>query len=128
MGRVPLLTSCRGPGSPPTLALTLFLLIIRRPPRSTLFPYTTLFRSLMLRLIALPHRRSPRRQPVIRATLPRSHRWAPTPQIMGPQLLLTPRLEPRLPPSTSITQVGQRPRPLRCRLSRRRLSAMRELL
>src|SRR6202171_6585198 len=25
--------------------LTLFFLIIRRPPRSTLFPYTTLFRS-----------------------------------------------------------------------------------
>src|SRR5437762_6376863 len=28
-----------------TLLLSLFLLIIRRPPRSTLFPYTTLFRS-----------------------------------------------------------------------------------
>src|SRR5256885_11756292 len=26
-----------------------FFLMIRRPPRSTLFPYTTLFRSLMLR-------------------------------------------------------------------------------
>src|SRR5438552_14158428 len=26
--------------------LTFFFLIIRRPPRSTLFPYTTLFRSL----------------------------------------------------------------------------------
>src|SRR5205823_13125123 len=30
--------------SPPWLPL--FLLMIRRPPRSTLFPYTTLFRSL----------------------------------------------------------------------------------
>src|SRR4051795_13777841 len=28
------------------LALLLFFLMIRRPPRSTLFPYTTLFRSL----------------------------------------------------------------------------------
>src|SRR6266536_4458323 len=28
-----------------TLLLTFFFLMIRRPPRSTLFPYTTLFRS-----------------------------------------------------------------------------------
>src|SRR5438876_9747537 len=27
-----------------------FLLMIRRPPRSTLFPYTTLFRSVMTRM------------------------------------------------------------------------------
>src|ERR1039458_10520189 len=32
-----------------------FFLMIRRPPRSTLFPYTTLFRS------GLPPRRGPRR-------------------------------------------------------------------
>src|SRR5206468_9509069 len=31
---------------PPFLYYSFFLLIIRRPPRSTLFPYTTLFRSL----------------------------------------------------------------------------------
>src|SRR2546427_8412258 len=32
--------------SPPTLLLLIFFfLMIRRPPRSTLFPYTTLFRS-----------------------------------------------------------------------------------
>src|SRR5436853_4468318 len=30
--------------------LLLFFLMIRRPPRSTLFPYTTLFRSLRLRV------------------------------------------------------------------------------
>src|SRR5436189_6388691 len=30
-----------------------FFLMIRRPPRSTLFPYTTLFRSLMSRKIIL---------------------------------------------------------------------------
>src|SRR3989442_414566 len=32
-----------------SLYLFFFFLIIRRPPRSTLFPYTTLFRSLVLR-------------------------------------------------------------------------------
>src|SRR5437764_10033021 len=31
----------------------LFFLMIRRPPRSTLFPYTTLFRSLLDTLLAL---------------------------------------------------------------------------
>src|SRR2546430_15439545 len=30
-----------------------FFLMIRRPPRSTLFPYTTLFRSIGLPLLAL---------------------------------------------------------------------------
>src|SRR5947209_16696822 len=30
---------------PHTLVLSFFFLMIRRPPRSTLFPYTTLFRS-----------------------------------------------------------------------------------
>src|SRR5207253_10351352 len=32
----------------------LFFLLIRRPPRSTLFPYTTLFRSNIEHLLALP--------------------------------------------------------------------------
>src|SRR3989449_3881245 len=32
-----------------TLSFFFFFLMIRRPPRSTLFPYTTLFRSLPLR-------------------------------------------------------------------------------
>src|SRR2546430_12155662 len=31
--------------TPPTSAVMVFFLMIRRPPRSTLFPYTTLFRS-----------------------------------------------------------------------------------
>src|SRR3989442_4798178 len=31
-----------------------FFLMIRRPPRSTLFPYTTLFRSLQLLALKLP--------------------------------------------------------------------------
>src|SRR3712207_8697070 len=33
----------------PTYMLVFFFLMIRRPPRSTLFPYTTLFRSEELR-------------------------------------------------------------------------------
>src|SRR5437870_7766019 len=33
--------------SVPLLFLSFFFLMIRRPPRSTLFPYTTLFRSLL---------------------------------------------------------------------------------
>src|SRR5262249_60823761 len=37
-------TSCRHSSSVP-LCLLSFFLLIRRPPRSTLFPYTTLFRS-----------------------------------------------------------------------------------
>src|SRR5258706_12127659 len=45
-----------------------FFLMIRRPPRSTLFPYTTLFRSLSLSLIRgqvreqSPHLHPPMRQ------------------------------------------------------------------
>src|SRR6266496_5511978 len=31
--------------APPSLFTSFFFLMIRRPPRSTLFPYTTLFRS-----------------------------------------------------------------------------------
>src|ERR1039457_7490956 len=33
----------------PSLDLVFFFLMIRRPPRSTLFPYTTLFRSVFYR-------------------------------------------------------------------------------
>src|SRR6202030_4172329 len=39
-------------------AVSLFFLMIRRPPRSTLFPYTTLFRSphtMFSSAIAVPH-------------------------------------------------------------------------
>src|SRR5690349_24942541 len=39
---------------------TFFFLMIRRPPRSTLFPYTTLFRSLDRRLSTRPGHRSDR--------------------------------------------------------------------
>src|SRR5258708_39404180 len=39
------LNLCSKTPAPPTL-LSFFFLMIRRPPRSTLFPYTTLFRSV----------------------------------------------------------------------------------
>src|SRR2546428_2185277 len=37
--------------------------MIRRPPRSTLFPYTTLFRSRLAVLRRCPHRLAPARAP-----------------------------------------------------------------
>src|SRR2546426_12354642 len=39
-----------------------FFLMIRRPPRSTLFPYTTLFRSLPAIVLALEDERAPEAQ------------------------------------------------------------------
>src|SRR5438034_11684796 len=42
------------PSRPPRLFFTFFFLMIRRPPRSTLFPYTTLFRSQMHRPLSRP--------------------------------------------------------------------------
>src|SRR3989440_8381936 len=38
-------TQCRGPVQTGLRGVFVFFLMIRRPPRSTLFPYTTLFRS-----------------------------------------------------------------------------------
>src|SRR3712207_7357611 len=43
--------------------------MIRRPPRSTLFPYTTLFRSLLLALVGRVAVRQPRRCRGIRRAL-----------------------------------------------------------
>src|SRR3712207_9295480 len=37
------------------LSVLFFFLMIRRPPRSTLFPYTTLFRSLLQEVRVLRH-------------------------------------------------------------------------
>src|SRR5690349_25098479 len=41
-----------------------FLLLIRRPPRSTLFPYTTLFRSRRRALSGVSHRAGGSRYPI----------------------------------------------------------------
>src|SRR5687767_15370704 len=48
--------------------------MIRRPPRSTLFPYTTLFRSLQLRAVLGEERRVLRRQQAGQALLLHSAR------------------------------------------------------
>src|SRR5260370_22829631 len=46
---------------PLCLSSFFFFLMIRRPPRSTLFPYTTLFRSHRLRFIAYEYGARPQR-------------------------------------------------------------------
>src|SRR3712207_8698810 len=47
--------------------------MIRRPPRSTLFPYTTLFRSLEIRAADRRRRLRPERQRTAAAVLERVH-------------------------------------------------------
>src|SRR5260370_42700067 len=60
--------------------LLFFFLMIRRPPRSTLFPYTTLFRSLA------PRPRRPRPDPPIPQRLPQRRRHPlPRRRILPPQ-------------------------------------------
>src|SRR5947209_16706096 len=51
-------------------SLLFFFLMIRRPPRSTLFPYTTLFRSHARRAPRVPRRRAGARS-VVRSRLDR---------------------------------------------------------
>src|SRR5947207_12454194 len=65
---------------PVVYALSFLFLLIRPPPRSTLFPYTTLFRSIRGRRgPRLPSRdRRSHRQPGVRA-LPAVHRPPPDP-------------------------------------------------
>src|SRR3712207_7809361 len=65
--------------------ILLFFLMIRRPPRSTLFPYTTLFRSSAPRSVVLSTPTSPLCtrggcRPTHRGTLWRALRPAPAPQ------------------------------------------------
>src|SRR5256885_16890048 len=50
------------PYHPALISIIFFFLMIRRPPRSTLFPYTTLFRSVHLRG-RIRHRRDRRVPP-----------------------------------------------------------------
>src|SRR5438034_5356344 len=65
-----------------------FFLLIRRPPTSTLFPYTTLFRSLLDLLAELGRLAEPRFDRDGGLLLPdRVHRWNhPGPQ-PGPEIL-----------------------------------------
>src|ERR1017187_10662035 len=60
--------------------LFFFFLMIRRPPRSTLFPYTTLFRS-----VASPEH-GPLREPPWYRTLPRSEEH--TSELQSPMYLV----------------------------------------
>src|SRR5438034_9500683 len=63
--------------SPPNLtsglSLSIFFLMIRRPPRSTLFPYTTLFRSPTASARSVGHAAPPEDRSPVRAPR-RAHR------------------------------------------------------
>src|SRR3989442_4829305 len=50
----------------PFFLVFFFFLMIRRPPRSTLFPYTTLFRSMVKAPAELPYVRLGYKAPVLR--------------------------------------------------------------
>src|SRR5207248_4066824 len=80
----------------------LFLLIIRRPPRSTLFPYTTLFRSAVLG-------RSCDRMECM-ATSPPSRR-SPRPISRGSDTLSAPAGGPAVGCCSSAPSPGPRPHP-----------------
>src|SRR3712207_8035670 len=64
--------------------LFFFFLMIRRPPRSTLFPYTTLFRSLRssetMRATVQPQGRKMRASPTFAGSMrrPETTRYSPT--------------------------------------------------
>src|SRR3712207_7130469 len=62
--------------------------MIRRPPRSTLFPYTTLFRSCDLLSPMLEHSGTPSPQDMLRLTPPRIVSNAPLPPGHHNSLLL----------------------------------------
>src|SRR5437764_11801739 len=66
------------------VVLFFFFLMIRRPPRSTLFPYTTLFRSLSRS--RLPKACSCRRQAIIRPSRSRSEEH--TSELQSPMYLV----------------------------------------
>src|SRR5260221_10621753 len=68
----------------PTLFIFFFFLMIRPPPRSTLFPYTTLFRSARARGL----------QPQPRPRRPRRHRRGPH-VVRGRRRVVDPLLLPR---------------------------------
>src|SRR2546421_2125790 len=69
------------------LTLLFFFLMIRRPPRSTLFPYTTLFRSVvMVNLTSPPPAPEPRR-------LTTQQDWEQEFRPQGMQMMQKPRSE-----------------------------------
>src|SRR6266487_4530122 len=101
-----------------------FFLMIRRPPRSTLFPYTTLFRSAR----CWPRRWRARRCPASeRRWTPRSRRRSPTEGRRGPRRCPRGR-SPRDPPTRRPrarrppSRLGRPPRALAARGPRRTCS------
>src|SRR5215813_15291326 len=94
-----------------------FFLMIRRPPRSTLFPYTTLFRSTertAARIVEAPTQAQvkPLTVPVIGLQLPRAQ--APIVDPARPETPAEPVVTSRVPPATTQSvdaraQIAERP-------------------
>src|SRR3712207_7563511 len=72
-----------------------FFLMIRRPPRSTLFPYTTLFRSQLLRWLGQRRNNGPPRTSVAGTPIMPIADWANRPTISadGTRVAFDQRLE-----------------------------------
>src|SRR2546422_11689965 len=70
----------------PISMLFFFFLMIRRPPRSTLFPYTTLFRSLRDQDLVRPGARAESRRGVYRVADHRVFQPAVRPDVAGEHL------------------------------------------
>src|ERR671918_2822506 len=88
---------------PAKLLFVVFFLMIRRPPRSTLFPYTTLFRSRRLG-VHVPGVQPPRQR--------RYHAAAPALQRSGSAAGVVPGHGPRAAPPEHLRRRGQgAPRP-----------------
>src|SRR5688572_31062173 len=80
--------------------ITFFFLMIRRPPRSTLFPYTTLFRSWRRR----PRRSAPRRDSRCRSRGRRSAAASARPRRTPPRRASAPPAPARSEEHTSELQ------------------------
>ena len=88
-----------------------FFLMIRRPPRSTLFPYTTLFRSSVYREVATPS------EVAMQSADPPTRRlFAELDGLAGPRRASTGLAVPPLPRSEEHTSELQSPCNLVCRL------------
>src|SRR6266508_5572906 len=94
----------------PIFICLFFFLMLRRPPRSTLFPYTTLFRSrfpgpmLTVHLVPrMPHRRKPRSEEHTSELQSRGH--------LVCRLLLDKKKTKHHPPQTKTTKQNKTKKP-----------------
>src|SRR6201993_5488336 len=99
---------------PLSCTVCLFFLMIRRPPRSTLFPYTTLFRSCPVR--STERNRAPSRRPSVESRQPTGRSEEHTSELQSPcnlvcRLLLEKKKLCLGPPFRSLTRD---PWPIRC--------------